>query len=683
MISILIVDDTESWRELLAQELEDAGYRVEKAESAESALQQIANCAGVFDFVLMDQVLMGSGMDGVQATKVIHDRYPRIRVIVMTVYGDGESSRAALEAGAYRYIFRSADIEESVADIRALIESAERLAETEVKLVESFWTQQIFQNASIALSIVDRTYRVLYENAAQRGISGGVSHPGGICWVEWHGALQQKVPCPWCPIQPIFEGREPEVKIVPLVKQGRLRYWQTGASPVQDKDGNIIAALKWGIDVTEREQAHRVALEAPNVEARLEAALGQIRMWGYARARLYELRQQESALGGDILVGRAEAGQSQPPISAVQWQVKEDWYSGQTLASQSPRIYRKAEHAQVLLEPALVNDAVEEWLEVSLRTTEGRVIGKITIDNRTTPWEERPDRPSGPRPFTDEHFADLLIVAGYAANAIWEARRHEQTERELALQRQLRELDAQIASVLELDPLLRSIVERAVELLSGDGGLLQLCDEINRQSKVEVVHGLDALAGLVFAFGEGLTGTIVETGERLVVNDYLAWASHSPQLEAEPFRSQIGAVVGTPILGRDGRVLGTLNVFARPAGRTFGDHDATLLESFAGRVAIAIHNARLYREKSALYDVSRAITSSGRLEEVLDEIWRAMRPLIPAESALLFRWDPEAGELLVGGSFGYDKTFLQEQRFAFRPREGYPGWVAATRANHC
>ena len=40
MISMLIVDDTESWRELLTQELEDAGYRVEKAESAESALQE-------------------------------------------------------------------------------------------------------------------------------------------------------------------------------------------------------------------------------------------------------------------------------------------------------------------------------------------------------------------------------------------------------------------------------------------------------------------------------------------------------------------------------------------------------------------------------------------------------------------------------------------------------------------
>ena len=104
-----------------------------------------------------------------------------------------------------------------------------------------------------------------------------------------------------------------------------------------------------------------------------------------------------------------------------------------------------------------------------------------------------------------------------------------------------------------------------------------------------------------------------------------------------------------------------------------------LLDSFAGRAAIAIHNARLYQEKSALYDVSRAITSSGRLEEVLDKIWHAMRPLIPAESALLFRWDPEAGELSLGGSFGYDKVFLKEQRFTFRQREGYPGWVAATR----
>ena len=256
-------------------------------------------------------------------------------------------------------------------------------------------------------------------------------------------------------------------------------------------------------------------------------------------------------------------------------------------------------------------------------------------------------------------------------------------ERELALQRQLRELDAQIASVLELDPLLSSIVERAVELLSGDGGSLQLCDYANRQLKVEVARGLDALTGLVFTFGEGLTGRIVETGERLVVNDYRAWPEHSPQLEVEPFRSQLGAVVGTPIKGQDDvRVLGALNVFAKPAGRTFSEHDAMLLDSFAGRAAIAIHNARLYQEKSALYDVSRAITSSGRLEEVLDKIWPAVRPLIPAESALLFRWDPEAGELWLGVRSATTRSSSRSSASPFANVRGIrAGWPRP--ANHC
>ena len=229
-----------------------------------------------------------------------------------------------------------------------------------------------------------------------------------------------------------FEDREPaakpEVKIVPLVKQGRLRYWQTGASPVQDKDGNIMTTLN-GDRCNQAEQMHRAALEAPNVEARAwRPPWGKYACGAMLAPGSIDCAPEESAQGGEILVGRAEAGQSQPPILSVQWQGKDDWYSSRTLAAQSPLIYRKIAHCKVPLEPALVNDTIEEWLEVPLRTTEGHVIGKITIDNRLKPDEERPDRPSGPRPITNEHFADLLIVAGYAANAIWEARRHGRTD---------------------------------------------------------------------------------------------------------------------------------------------------------------------------------------------------------------------------------------------------------------
>ena len=215
------------------------------------------------------------------------------------------------------------------------------------------------------------------------------------------------------------------------------------------------------------------------------------------------------------------------------------------------------------------------------------------------------------------------------------------------MQHQLRDLDAQIARELELTPLLESIVVRAVELLNGDGGSLQLNDEINQQLKVKVANGLHELEGLVFPYGEGVTGQIVKMSAPLVMNSYHAWPHHSPQLDPEPFRSQIGAVVGAPILGQGGHVLGVVNVFAGPGGRVFSEHDATLLESFASRATIAIYNARLYQEKSALYDVSKAITTSNGLDEMLEKIWRATQQLIPAEAAILFRWDGGSGELLV------------------------------------
>ena len=292
MTSILIVDDIEIWRESLAQELSDTNYHVEMAE--DSGKRAAKACGSCWRLRLR--------IDGSSAPRRRHGWPAGHEGDPREVPSDSHNSddtiwRWAIEqrcdrGRAYRYIFRTSNIEACASDMRKLLESAERLTETEQKLKESFWTQQICSNTGMALGIVDRTYRILYENKAQHGISGGVSQPGGICWVEWHDALMQTEPCPWCPVKPVFAGEESATKTVPLVKEGELRYWQTGASPVTDARGHIIAALKWGLDVTDREHAHRAALEAPNLEARLLAALSQIRMWGYGRARLYELRPE-------------------------------------------------------------------------------------------------------------------------------------------------------------------------------------------------------------------------------------------------------------------------------------------------------------------------------------------------------------------------------------------------------
>jgi DNA-binding NtrC family response regulator len=147
------------------------------------------------DFVVMDQVMV-DGIDGIEATRQINQIDPDIRTIVMTMYGDGESSQAALDAGAYRYVFRPSNPAGALKEIISLIDSADELMDIVQNMGRSAWVSDIYNGMGIAMGMVDRTYRVLHANPAQAEVAGGKPGTGGVCWVEWHQALDQKEPCP-------------------------------------------------------------------------------------------------------------------------------------------------------------------------------------------------------------------------------------------------------------------------------------------------------------------------------------------------------------------------------------------------------------------------------------------------------------------------------------------------------
>jgi NarL family two-component system response regulator LiaR len=69
--------------------------------------------------VLMD--LMMPVMDGVTATRTIHDRWPDIRIIALTSFGEKELVEEALKAGAMGYLLKTVSAAELIAAIRAVV----------------------------------------------------------------------------------------------------------------------------------------------------------------------------------------------------------------------------------------------------------------------------------------------------------------------------------------------------------------------------------------------------------------------------------------------------------------------------------------------------------------------------------------------------------------------------------
>jgi len=183
-----------------------------------------------------------------------------------------------------------------------------------------------------------------------------------------------------------------------------------------------------------------------------------------------------------------------------------------------------------------------------------------------------------------------------------------------ALRRRAEELATLQATVLDitaphdLPTLLQTIVERATRLLDTPIGGLYLCDPDQQEVRCVVSYNTPHdYAGTVLKYGEGAAGTVAQTGEPLIIDDYRTWSGRAAIYEEEhPFT----AVLSAPMIWQ-GQVTGVINVLHDVETRRFTQADLELLTLFANHAAIAVENARLYEK--ALQD---AKTKSTLLDEV-------------------------------------------------------------------
>lgn len=117
-IQVIIADDHVFYREgvraLLSRspEITVAG----EASTGEEVIAQAGELKP--DVILMD--LKMPGMNGIDATRAIHEKYPGIGILVITMFDDDDSVFAAMRAGALGYLLKDADRDELVRAIVAV-----------------------------------------------------------------------------------------------------------------------------------------------------------------------------------------------------------------------------------------------------------------------------------------------------------------------------------------------------------------------------------------------------------------------------------------------------------------------------------------------------------------------------------------------------------------------------------
>ncbi|HLG97307.1 MAG TPA: SpoIIE family protein phosphatase [Bryobacteraceae bacterium] len=167
-------------------------------------------------------------------------------------------------------------------------------------------------------------------------------------------------------------------------------------------------------------------------------------------------------------------------------------------------------------------------------------------------------------------------------------------------------------------------------------------------------HREEIIRGLLLPLGEGITGVAAATRQPIVIGDVRSDARYLSALDA------VQSELAVPMLAR-GKLVGVIDLQSTRLN-AYREQDRSLLQLIAGRVAVAIDNARLYRRVDrqnrtlkTLSHLSQEFSSILDLDELLDKIAKIVHGLVAFDAFSILLVDPEQKVLRHRFSQRYDQ----------------------------
>lgn len=212
----------------------------------------------------------------------------------------------------------------------------------------------------------------------------------------------------------------------------------------------------------------------------------------------------------------------------------------------------------------------------------------------------------------------------------------------------LLEIGVELAGSLELSRVLELALQKAEELCRAESSSIWEVDDETQELFFRVVRGATAgeIQNLRIPLGRGIVGSVASSARAEVVNDVAAdprWSGDSN----DAFTTR--AILTVPLVAR-GRAVGVLQLLNPVEEEGFTSEDLRRMELFAGSLAQAVANARLY---------------SAQKRQFVDTI--------TALSEAIEKRDPYTGghvrrvvaySLLLGSEMGLDRQDLETLRMA-------------------
>src|SRR5262245_9015899 len=224
----------------------------------------------------------------------------------------------------------------------------------------------------------------------------------------------------------------------------------------------------------------------------------------------------------------------------------------------------------------------------------GELLGVITIHRHEA------------RAFDDSQIGLMETFADQAAIAIENVRLFKELQARTGELTQsveqltaLGEVSRAVTSTLDVETVLETVVARARQLAGADGCLIYEYDEGTQQFHSRATDNLDAayaeaLRGAPIRKGEGVSGRAAEMREPVQVADITQPSAYQSSVRDITIQAGYRAVLSVPLL-REDEIIGSLILIRKTPGE-FPPEIVELLKTFATQSALAIQNARLFRE---------------------------------------------------------------------------------------
>jgi PAS domain S-box-containing protein len=319
----------------------------------------------------------------------------------------------------------------------------------------------------------------------------------------------------------------------------------------------------------------------------------------------------------------------------------------------------------------IVNDTLADPRAITIKGTEPNtnehimgvpVVLKDQLTGLLVVW-----RIGQERDFKPPELSFLASLAQQAAIAIENARLFEEESRRARIIEALAEIANVIATTRDTSAAMDEIAQRSLELLNASNIAVYLLQDDDKTLKIVTAKGTyqDMLLSHTIQIGQGITGHIVETGKAEIVDTTITDPRRVLIPGTSEKDSESETMMSAPLILRE-KPIGAINAWRLRTNGLFSETELNYLVAIAHQASIAIESGRLFgeisrraQETTAIAEVGRDISSTLKLDVVLERIAAYAKELLHGETSAVYLTEPKSNDLRAIAAIGVEAVEIK------------------------